>query len=220
MKAWLMAVLIAVPLGAMAEGRWVEVSGQAQGQLPVDKVHLQSRIELVAKDPVSAKEQVDAQVAGLLALFREHRIPKQSVDAGSLRVSPEYHYQDRTRELVGYRASRSIGLNLDAGESGKWLALLLENGVNQVDEPRYWSSDGGNFEKQLMETAFKDAMDKAKRLAKVSGNKLGEVLMIQESRGGMPRPMMAMSRMEADVAYQPGGQEMTATVLIRVGLTD
>ncbi|TKB50651.1 DUF541 domain-containing protein [Ferrimonas sediminicola] len=220
MKAWMLAVLMALPLGAMAGGRWVEVTGQAQGQLPVDRVQLEAHVDRLAKDPATAKEQVDAQVARLLELFRQNNLPKERVDAGSLRVMPEYHYEERRRELVGYRAVRSIGLSLDAGESGRWLALLLDNGVTQVETPRYWSSEWAQYQRGLMESAFQDALDKAGRLARVSGNKLGEVLAIQEVNGPIPRPVMAMSRMEADHAYQPGGQEMTATVLVRIELTD
>ncbi|SDK26082.1 Protein of unknown function [Ferrimonas sediminum] len=219
MKPWFWLLMV-VPMTALATERWVEVSGSAQASVQVDKVHLQSRVEEVAGDPVEAKRLVDEKVAALLTLFRNENISKEQVDAGSLRVMPEYQYEDRNRTLVGYRASRSIGLDLDAGESGQWIALLLQHGVTELDNPAYWASNAKEQQQQLLVKAYEDAWAKAGLMAKASGNSLGEVLSMSEQRGAMPRPMMVMERGAADSSYQPGGQAISTTITLKVALED
>lgn len=74
---------------------------------------------------------------------------------------------------------------------------------------------------QARDKAVADALEKAKRLAEVSGTKLGRLVAIEESGRGGPMPVGAMfsaREAKASVPIEAGSLEVSADVVVRFAL--
>ncbi|WP_169308274.1 SIMPL domain-containing protein [Ferrimonas aestuarii] len=205
---------------ANAGERWIEVVGQSQVTLKADLVRISAQVDEIAKQPADSKRAVDAKMDRVLAALNDKNVDGSTIDAGSLRVMPEYNYESRNRELVGYRASRELSVMVAADQAGEWMARLLELGINQLDAPVYVASDSQFQREQLLTLAFDDAMEKAERLAKAAGDGLGKVLQVEPMSYSSPRPMMAMEKMADSGNYQPKGQQLQQQLRLRIALKD
>jgi uncharacterized protein YggE len=115
-----------------------------------------------------------------------------------------------------YRAQNTVAVkirNLD--KVGAVLGAAMGAGANamfglafQIEEPR-------QLEEQAREKAMADARARAEGLARLAGVRLGPIVSIQESNGGVPTPgpvMMYKAAQAADVPIERGELLVTTTV--------
>ena len=81
-----------------------------------------------------AKQSVDKSVDEFLKKLSDAGLSKDNVTSSNLYLAPQYHYPKSGKaELVGYRASRSINVNVsDLANLNKYLDMALESGINPV----------------------------------------------------------------------------------------
>ena len=81
-----------------------------------------------------AKQSVDKSVDEFLKKLSDAGLSKDNVTSSNLYLAPQYHYPKSGKaELVGYRASRSINVNVsDLANLNKYLDMALESGINQL----------------------------------------------------------------------------------------
>jgi hypothetical protein len=78
----------------------------------------------------------------------------------------------------------------------------------QIEEPR-------QLEEQAREKAMADARARAEGLARLAGVRLGPIVSIQESHGGVPMPgpvMMYKAQAASDVPIEHGDLQVTTAV--------
>jgi uncharacterized protein len=126
--------------------------------------------------------------------------------------------------LVGYSVTNNMvikirklddtGSIIDAAAGAGGDSIRVNNISFTIDDPT-------NYQKQARELAIKDAMEKAKQTASVSGVRLGRIIYINESIPYAPAPVMNFSKMEAaGAAPSPvtpiSGGELTVTVDVQM----
>ncbi|BBL89944.1 MULTISPECIES: oxidative stress defense protein [Vibrio] len=154
-----------------------------------------------------AKQSVDKSVDEFLKKLSDAGLSKDNVTSSNLYLAPQYHYPKSGKaELVGYRASRSINVNVnDLANLNKYLDMALESGINQVDNIQLKVSNQAEYQQKARMAAIKDAKEKAASLAVGFEKKLGDVWQISYNQmNGQPILMrsMAMDAKQSSNSYQ------------------
>ena len=148
---------------------------------------------------------------------------EQSIDAGRLRIQPQYRWNSATneQEFQGYQATRDLSFKLlELTALGEALQTLSSAGASSVSPPQFGSSQTEAARKQALTIAFDHAKADALALANAANTSLGAPETI--STGSKPMPLLRgqtrgdMMAMEADRAprYQPGQLSVSATISV------
>lgn len=208
-----------------ANPRLATVSGQGEIRAEPDQARLTLGVE--AREPTleAARAKVNRSIEALLRLTRELGIPERHVNSTRLNVQPEYEWLEntRTRRLVAYVVSRSVGVDLrELDKLGPLVERSLGLGANQVGEPVLDHSRRVELERQALGLATQDALRNAEAMAGALHATVGAVRSLnaaQESPPPMPAFAMATravqvtgSRVGAPETYQPGELVFRANV--------
>lgn len=147
----------------------------------------------------SAKQSVDSTVDAFLAALAKAGVEKHNITSSNLYLAPQYHYPTNEKpDLVGYRASRSVTVNVtDLTNLNAYLDLALNAGINQVDNIQLLVSNEAEYQAQARLEAIKDAQHKAGFLAKGFGKSLGEVWQIHYNQANVQPVIMRSMAMDA-----------------------
>lgn len=104
---------------------------------------------------------------------------------------------------------------------GEALTASTDAGANTIWGVEFRLNDPAPLLAQARDKAVADALEKAKRLAQVSGVKLGRVVNIEESGSGGPMPLSAAfgaRTAKTSVPIEAGSLEVNADVVVRFAL--
>ena len=213
----------------MGPPRTITVSGEAHGDFEPDMAMLNVTLTSRDADLAAAKKQNDQQVSRLLEVASKQKLPKEKVTTSNVYINPEYRYEKQgQRHLTGYMVSRNIRMEInDMAVQEKLLADLVQANISEVNGMDFQLSQPERHTGELRKQAFQQARDRAAQLAEAAGSRLGPPLQI--SVGGaeppMPRPMMAMARMEAADAGSvaptvPGAVRLQESVTVTFVMMD
>jgi len=88
--------------------------------------------------------------------------------------------------IVGYTVKQIILVKVrDFDKIGNILTGIVENGANSVSDLSFTIDDSSKLENQARIEAITKAKEKAKAMAKASGFRLGKLISINESGGGL-----------------------------------
>lgn len=157
------------------------VSGYAEQNNEPDMLTFNIEVNVLDKQGLKAKQQVDKKVGTFLRQLEKFGIKSNDVEAGNLVVSPEYQYSDNKRPmLLGYRAQRY--LNVKLYQLDKLSALMdsaLNAGLVSVSQIEYGLKSPQAIREQVRGRAVEDAKTKAESLAKAFGMKLGKIYSVE-----------------------------------------
>ncbi|KGK09239.1 oxidative stress defense protein [Vibrio navarrensis] len=147
----------------------------------------------------SAKQSVDSTVDAFLTSLNKAGIGKESIRSSNLYLAPQYHYPNNAKpELIGYRASRSVTVQVDdLSALNNYLDLALNAGINQIDSVELKVSNEAEYQQQARLEAINDARQKASSLAKGFGKNLGEIWQINYNQPNMQPVLMRSMAMDA-----------------------
>jgi uncharacterized protein YggE len=129
-----------------------------------------------------------------------------ATDASSeSRKSPAGNYRAQNMVVVKIRNLEKVGAVLGAATGAG--ANLMFGLAFEIEEPR-------QLEEQAREKAMADARARAEGLARLAGVRLGSIVSIQESSGGVPTsgPVMMYKAQAADIPIERGELVVTTTV--------
>lgn len=201
------AGLAAAAPGVMAHGDKPEqpsihTTGKGEAMAEPDRAWVQMGVESTRKELADAQSDVDASVQRFLKLTDELGIARKHVQSAQLSVSPQYEWTDkpRKRNLVGYRVSRGLTVDLRKLELlGALLTRALKLGVNQSSGPQFDHTDRDALYRQALALATVDAHTQAQTMASALGVGLGPALELSAHGQSQPRPVQAMAmRMASD----------------------
>lgn len=195
--------------------RTVTTSGRGTVRAVPDAAVVTVAARHVAPGLAEACAGVDSAVAEIGAVAREHTRPEQVASQG-FQVWPSYDEQGRPS---GFEARHPLTVSLpDIPAAGRLLTALAERVGDRlvVDGVSLTVSDPAPKLVAAREAAFEDARARAEALAALSGAGLGEVLTVGESSGGWREAAMAPAGAAklADMAFEPGQQELSASVTV------
>lgn len=199
--------VLLLPLAAAAEDmppRSISVQGEGRVSAPPDEARISLGVQARSPDLATAREDVNARTAAVLAHLDALGIPAGDISAPGLTLRPDYRW-DKAREqqvLEGYLVQRAIAVRLtDLGQLGRLIEGAADAGANEVSPPVLVHSEEARLRRDALAAAARDARANAEALAGSLGVTVGPARSLDAVQGPRPRPMAnEMMLRSADVA--------------------
>ena len=196
---------VATPMTVPSDGTLLSVAAQADARRTPDIANVSAGVVTQAADANAAMRENAAQMAKVVAAIRAAGVAERDVQTAGVNLNPQYRYAENQPPVItGYQASNTVNVVVrDIAKLGRILDALVATGANQVNGPTF------DIDKKdpVYDEARRAALDKARQRADMYAQALGlrvrRIVSIDETGGmGIPRPvpMMAMAKMERDVA--------------------
>lgn len=216
-------ILTALLISMTARAQMISVQGTGTVNIEAEFATLVATVIADAQTAALAQSAADKQMTALLTAIGALPRDEQSIDAGRLRIQPQYRWNSATneQEFQGYQATRDLSFKLlELTALGEALQTLSSAGASSVSPPQFGSSQTEAARKQALTIAFDHAKADALALANAANTSLGAPETI--STGSKPMPLLRgqtrgdMMAMEADRAprYQPGQLSVSATISV------
>ena len=219
-RALALAVLMAVPMAAVAdEGRLTVVGSASVAQSP-DIARITLGVSTQDETAAGALSQNSTAMQAVLAQLKAAGLAEADIQTSGLTVGPNWVYpQDGAPPKVsGYSANNMVTAKVsDLANLGKVLDAVVKDGANQLNGINFDLQNPKPVMDEARKAAIADARAKAALMAEAAGVKLGKVLHIQEgSNYGAPRPemRMAMAAPADGVPIAQGEVNLEASVTI------
>ncbi len=185
----------------------------------------------VVQQGKTAREAMMANATLMTAVYDEletAKIPKSNITTSQLSLQPQYDYRDRRKPVItGYEARNTVTVKSDdIDQVGPMLDALVRAGVNNINQVKFTVKDPKSALTKARADAIREAREKAQSMAAAADVKLGPLLSINESGGGInPQPvMMRAARMEmssdAVTPISAGDQTMSVRVNLSYGIIE
>jgi uncharacterized protein YggE len=216
-------ILTALLISMTARAQMISVQGTGTVNIEAEFATLVATVIADAQTAALAQSAADKQMTALLTAIGALPRDEQSINAGRLRIQPQYRWNSATneQEFQGYQATRDLSFKLlELTALGEALQTLSSAGASSVSPPQFGSSQTEAARKQALTIAFDHAKADALALANAANTSLGAPETI--STGSKPMPLLRgqtrgdMMAMEADRAprYQPGQLSVSATISV------
>ncbi|MFA5495146.1 MAG: SIMPL domain-containing protein [Porticoccaceae bacterium] len=200
----LLATLASLSLAASAGDRPRTLSTTGLGEVSVaaDQAVVHTQAQTTHRSASDAKLEVDRRVNTLLDKLAALGIDKEDIVASTLRLQPNFDYEDRKPIFTGYNATRDVVVTLRKLDGlNAVLDAAVDSGINQISQIALESSEADKHRDAARRQAIDDSKAKAQTLATAYGAELGPIHSINyQSSQPMARPKteMAVMRMAAD----------------------
>lgn len=181
------------------------------------------RIGLITegKNLIEVQKENTKKFNNVINFLKEQDIDEKDIKTENYSIIPKYKY-DKVTEIIGYTVSQTLTVKVrNLNKIGKILSGAVENGANNVYGPNFTIEDEKIYLDKAREKAIKEAKEKAERIAKVAGFKLGEIVYISESSySSTPVFLKGMEMGGADfsispsISIEPGSQEIKTTITL------
>ena len=205
----------------LAQDSYIEVQGEGSIDAVADRFQIQATATADGKDVSALKTAVDTQINEAVRLIKALGIDDKDIHALSVQVQPQWEWQPK-RRMIGYQVRRQITLSVNGLETyGEALQILTDSGISEVNPGGSSVSNEEELADQALALAILDAQRKAEILAESAGRDVGDALVIVETGGSSPRPMvmhMEAASAKADAYYSAGTSTITRQVQVRFEL--
>ena len=172
--------------------RTIITTGEGKVSVAPDMAELNMQLQTINKDGNKAKRDLDAQLNRLLVALVPIGITSTDIIASTLQLNPQYEYQNKRPQFVGYRASRNVTVTLSRlGQLNQVMETALAVGIDQLGRVNFKIADESHYKKQAQQQAIDQSKNLAKHLAESYDAALGPIVQItyQDSDIHYPRPM-------------------------------
>lgn len=146
------------------------------------------------------KENTD-KMNKAIEFIKSQGIVDKDIKTENYNLEPKYQYYDCGRlyaadgtikpcppaEIIGYSIKQTVSVKVrDFSKVGDVLSGAIKNGANTVSQLYFELDDPSSVMETARELAIKKAIDKANKVAKAGGFKIGRLLSIEEGSQGYP----------------------------------
>lgn len=211
------------------EGRVVAVPDTAEFTFSV--------ITQGGKDITKLTEENTAKTNKIMEFLKASGVKDEDVKTQNYNVEPRYQYFscppvvsiERSvcplPEISGYTVIQTVLAKVrDFTKTGDTLSGVVKNGANNVSQLNFTIYDSSELQNKAREQAIQKAKEKAKKVAKAGGFRIGKLISIEEG-GYIPPPIFygkgigggfeGGEALNAVPVIQPGSQEITVNVTLR-----
>ncbi|MDO6415756.1 SIMPL domain-containing protein [Sphingomonas sp. BIUV-7] len=176
---------------------------------------------VVTQSGTASKAMADnaQRMTATIAALRKAGVADRDIRTASLRLSPQYRYQDNQPPvLTGYQASNQVSVRFrEIAHAGSILDALVAAGANQIDGPSFTVDKPEPALDEARTQALATAKARAELYARAAGLHVKRIVRIGESGGAEPpiRPMMMMARAKGDsTPVEPGEETLSITLQV------
>ena len=196
-------ILMALPLWSQPAPPSVRATGEGSVSVQPDRARIDIGVVSQAPTAEAAASQNAAQLQSVLARLRAQLGQKADIRTISYSLNPVYQYPKNGGKpsIDGYSAVNTVEVTSDdLPNIGKVIDAATAGGANEIQRLQFTLKDEKRARAEALRHAALEARANAEAMASALGLKLGKVLLLDQSAGQSPRPMMAMN---ARVASAP-----------------
>lgn len=170
----------------------LETVGIGEVTTKPDIADIDVSVSINRKNAQDAKKATDEAIVNLLVRLEKMGIAKSDIDSANLSLRPQYSYpKDQEPKLTGYMATRNIKITVrNLNSLNNILDGALSDGLNQVNNISFSSSNEEQLKEQARMASIEDAKAKAASLAKGFGVTISGVWQISYKDNSLNRPML------------------------------
>ena len=204
------------------------VTGRGEAFAPPDKAVVRLGAAAQSESAAAAQEQVNETIQKALKAVKKIKNADRGIRTARVSLSPVYSQRDMrdpsaSPEIVGYRASQSLLIELDNLELiGPVLDAGVKAGANQIEGVSFLLKNDQAARAAALTKAVEDARLKANVMAEASGVQISSIQEITENGVSImppPMPYAAHARMaameSAPTQVEPGQVQIEANVTVR-----
>ncbi|MFV8817649.1 SIMPL domain-containing protein [Haliea sp. E17] len=213
---------------AEAPLREISVSGEAQSAMAPDMAIVELAVVREAETARAALDANSEALAQVLKAMRAAGIEERDLQTANFSIQPRYVYpqsrDDTPPKLVGYTVRNGLTVRVrKLDELGAIIDQSVSLGVNEGGNVQFTNEDPSVALDAARALAVKDALGRARTLAKAAGVTLGDILSISE-HSSSPMPKMArlessrMAMAEAAMPVAAGENAYHVNVSLRIAI--
>lgn len=198
----------------------LSVSGEGKSTATPDTLYINLNISEDGATTQEAQAAMEEKVTGLKGLLKELNFPENKMQTESVNVYEDYDWTQNGRVSKGFKATQTISLEVTdekiAERGSEILSKIPSLGNINVNSTNFTIKDPQAGVQAAREKAFENARTKAEQLAKLSGQKVGKVLSIQDgysNQNSYPMPYRTANFAASDAA----GVKEAATDTLSLG---
>ncbi len=229
------ALLTGLPgriVNGQSDGATITATGRAS--MMVDPDIVQFKIEVSGRDSTAldTKADHDRRVRSVLEILAELGVPAENIKTDRLQLGEDWIFD---RGKTRHQYTQTIEITLKDIEAWEYvLQRAFDAGATGIGGVQFMTSKKDSVQLVLHERALRNALEKADRLARASGLRLGRILVMSDGEGSLS-PYIR-SQTQRDVAAtqlptpdmflalgsisSPGQIELNASVQITCELID
>ncbi len=200
--------------------RSFSVTGEAKEIIFPNVAELNIGLISEGKDLIELQKENSEKFNKVIQFLKSQGIEERDIKTENYSITPKYRY-DKVTEIVGYTISQGFSVKIrNLNKVGEILSGAVQNGANNIYGPKFTVDDEKVYLDKAREKAIKETKEKAEKIAKIAGFKLGKIVNITESSGYFPPPYpVFLKEMGAGVPgitpqIEPGSQEIKISVTI------
>lgn len=207
--------------------RTITVQGAASASVVPDIASITVGAESRGSTAVEAVAANKKALAGMMDLFKHHKINPRDIQTSGLNLSPVYDKPVKNEDgqdpdkippkITGYEIHNTIRIVVrDVSKVGDLLDATVNSGANKIQQLAFHVADPQPTLRELRKKALADARSKAEEVAKETGMTLGMPVSIEVDFSTQNYSFTARSidgnRNDAAVPISPGTEELSVTI--------
>lgn len=187
----LLGILPLIPQGVeaytngpeMAKATILNITGEAERQIPPDYAFLSLGIETHGATAVEAKSKSDAIMSTLISQVKNQGILKSDIQTTNFSISPESYYDNNNqRKSSGYSVNNTITIKIkDLSQVSRIIDISTQGGASNIHSLSFRSDKTDSLDDSLTTEAIRDARHKADVIASALGMTIDGVENVQTS---------------------------------------
>ena len=176
MKKWtlILAAVLALccPVTMQAEEITPSITVQGSGRVTVtpDLGTISFAVTQEGQEAADVQKAITENANTVKGALFDAGLPEDQFKTSGIQLNARYDYSSDVERIVGYTGQISMSVNeISLDDIGKYLQILSETGVNQIDGISVSYSDYEDAYQEALGKAMEQARQKAEALAKAEG---------------------------------------------------
>jgi uncharacterized protein YggE len=196
---------------AETEPALIHINAEGKSSAQPDQVELALDFSAIHLKVEVAREEVDQNVKTLLKKIKSFELDTSTLDSSQIQVYPQYDYQNKQRQFLGYQVNRNVSFTLKRLEQLEDLIkVITESNVSNLTHMQFGLSDSELYQTEALANAIQNSRTTAQDIAEGYNVKLGAIHSVKHrsvQNSGLNRAMMMESKMASDMSPEPTYQQ-------------
>ncbi|MEU0882034.1 SIMPL domain-containing protein [Lentzea sp. NPDC005914] len=194
-------ITIAIPAQATESGT-VAVGGHGEASAVPDLAVISVGVEVRKPTAAEAVEAHATSARALLDSVHAQGVSDRDIRTENMWLNPVYEYDESgNSHLAGFQAGQAFSVKVrDVTKTGKVLRAAVDavGDAGRINGVSFDVEDRAALRHRARAAAFKDARAKAAQYAQLSGQRLGDLLSVNEAASSGAAPIPMLSSQDAD----------------------
>jgi uncharacterized protein YggE len=196
---------------AETEQALIHINAEGKSSAKPDQVELALDFLAIHIKVATAREEVDQHVKKLLKKLKKFDLDTSSLDSSQTQVYPQYDYQNKQRQFIGYQVNRNVSFTLKRLEQLEDLIkVITENNVSKLTKMHFVLSDSELYQAEALVNAIRNSRSVAQQIAEGYDVRLGPIHTVRHrttQNSGVNRAMLMQTEMASNASPEPSYQQ-------------